>query len=114
MQRHFEIDFNNLNLDYQEFLILAVKRELLSLYKSQGNDFLKYSKGIWKNTPKTWQEAFCRIMNLDFIMWDGLDEECQEFKEMDWQRFVEDYAINEAKARCYASMNHLEITIEIY
>lgn len=113
MSLHFEIEFNHLNEEQQEIILDSVKEYLFDEYVIEGKEFLKEKKYSWHVTPKTWQEAFCRVKCIEYKMWDDLDEKSKEFKEIDWPSFIDDYMTERAYEKCYEGMEHLEIEIKV-
>ena len=108
--RNFEIRYNDLEFDKQEELVGEVKNSLLDSYESEMS-IDKEKK--WYVTPKTWQEEYCRVYDIDYSDWNDLDEKCKEFQEFDWKYALEEHAEDEAKLKVVTAFKYVSVEVEI-
>jgi hypothetical protein len=106
--RYFPIEFSDLSFEKQQELIEEVKEELMEQYKEEAET--KFLKEKWVIAiPKAWQEAFCRIYDIDYQLW----ETEEEAKNFDWAFAVEQHAEEEAEKKCYEGMHNSVLEVEI-
>lgn len=111
MKVHAEISFNDLSFEKKEELIEWVKTIMLEEWKDEGRRYIVDKK--WHVKPKTWQEAFCRIEDIDWDLWCDLDEKSEEFQTYDWDYAITLFAEGRAEDSLYEAFRHLEVEIEI-
>lgn len=98
--RYFEIRFNDLSFEKQEELINSVKESLLEEYQEE-------VRRLCKN-KLSWQENFCRMNDIDFLMW----EEAEDAKVFDWNLAVEEYAEEQAELKVVSGFKYVEVEVE--
>jgi hypothetical protein len=110
MSRYFSVEFNDLSFEKKEELIEEVKQSLLEEWEELGKQAMNQE---WHVKPKTWQEAYCRDADVDWKMWNDLDEKSEEFQNYDWKYTIEEHAEEEADDRLWKGFHHLEVEVEI-
>jgi hypothetical protein len=107
---YVEITFGDLSYSKQESLIEDLKKSLLEKYEESGKKALEQE---WHVKSKTWQEAYCRDADIDWEMWNDLDENSEEFQNYNWKYAIEEYAEKEAEKNLFESFHHLEVEVEV-
>ena len=90
-----DIEFDDLSDDRKEELIDWVKETLLERWEEEA----KKSKEF--RTVKSWQEAYCRMEDIQWDMW-GTEEEAKDF---DWELAVAEEAEEEAEKKLFKAFH---------
>lgn len=110
MSNYFGIEFSDLSDEKKEDLIETVKRYLLEEWEVLGNQAMTQK---WYVTPKNWQEAYCRDANVDWELWNDLDEKSDEFQKYDWKYAIDQEAEKQAEDKLWKGFHHLEVEVEV-
>lgn len=97
--RYFSIEFSDLSFEKQQEMIQDIKNDLIPIWKLE----MESKKNIEPYKDMSWEEIYCRIYVVDYIMWET-DEEAKKF---DWEFAVDQEAERVAEEKCNKAM-HLD------
>lgn len=110
MSRYFNIQFSDLTFEKQQDMIASIKETLLDEYKEEGKRVMDET---WHTAPKSWEEAYCRYYNVDWQLWNDLDENSKDFQDINWEQALDEYAEKEAEDKLSRGFKYTEVEVEI-
>lgn len=106
--RYFDLSWSEIDFTKQQSMIKEVAESLIEFWSEEGLQFLERE---WHVKPKTWQEAFCRMYEIDHRMWNDLEETSEEFQKYDWIFAIEQESEKVAEVRCAEAVRKIEIQV---
>ena len=96
--KHFNIKLKDLTFEKQEEIIKEFEVELQKAAELEGKEFLTRK---WEDPkPTTWQEAYCRIYNIDYVLWqDEVESGVILTPPFMWESYQEAYTRQVAESR---------------
>lgn len=109
---HFNIKFSDLNHEAQEAIIAEIVAQLTPTAKTEGEEFLKRE---WHDPkPKTWQEAYCRVNALEWILWQDYEKGTgPEVPPFMWETWQEEHTRHMAQVKAVAAFMITEVEVKI-
>lgn len=106
--RYFDLSWSDLDYSKQADMIKEVADSLIEFWEEEGNQFMSRD---WHVKPKTWQEAYCREYKFGYGLWSDMDENSDEFQDIDWEQELREAAEEEAETRCSKAVRSVEIEV---
>lgn len=113
-----EIIWSDLTFEKQEELISIYSSILYEEAEVEGKRSLTKK---WDNPiPETWQEAYCRLYDISYELWNDyisniemglLSDEIEPPTHQDWVYWLQEHIREEAEEKCKMAFRHIEVTI---
>ena len=108
----FGIEWSDLESEKRDYMLELVYGHLLKAAEAEGKQLLE--KSWHKPKPKTWQEAWIRMMAIDWQWWSAYEMGRGERPEdSEWEDMVTTYLNDLAEKRCFQALHHLEVEVEV-
>ncbi len=106
--RYFDLSWSDIEFSKQQDMISEVADSLIDLWEEEGKQFLERDSHV---KPKSWKEAYCRSYDLHSSYWGDVDENSEEFKNIDWDLILREEAEKVAEERCSHAVRKVEIEV---
>lgn len=117
---HFEVPFNDLTLEAQEKIIDSIVESLKESAETEGKEYL--AKKWHDPAPTTWQEAYCRTYDVEYIMWQDyvnnygdpiLGDEVVRPDDEEWVEWLNEELRQVAQKKAEKGFRYLEAEVEL-